>query len=100
MNRILVRVVLCALALALVSCTETQSKLSTSSTVNWSAQQKRVLLMAPDIKLGELGASGLIDWRADWTKTGKEFIDADIKGTLTGEGVDVADSGELTDPHA
>ncbi len=100
MNRTLARVGFCTLALALVGCTQTQSKLSTSSTVNWSAQQKRVLLMEPEIRLGELGASGLIDWRADWTKTGREFVDTDIKGTLTADGIDVADSGDVTDPHA
>jgi hypothetical protein len=100
MKRTSLCVAICVVALALVGCTHTESKLSTSSTVNWSTQQKRVLLMAPEIKLGELGASGLVDWRADWTKTGREFVNTDIKGTLTADGIDVADSGEVTDPHA
>ena len=99
MNRFFACAGVCAITLALLGCTQTQSKLSTSSTVNWSAQQKRVLLMEPDIKLGELGASGLVDWRADWTKTGRQFVDTDIKGTLTADGIDVTESGEVTDPH-
>jgi hypothetical protein len=56
--------------------------------------------MDPDVQLGELEASGTVDWRADWTKDGKGYIGSDIRGSLVSKGIEVADSGVVTDPHA
>jgi hypothetical protein len=90
---------LLSIAIAVSGCTQTETQVSKTATIGWTAPTKRVLLVEPDVKLGELGAGGSIDWRADWSKTGTGFVAQDIKGTLAARGIDVAESGTLTDPH-
>jgi hypothetical protein len=90
---------LCAVALAAAGCTTTRERVSKSNPIEWTTPTKRVVLMDPDVQLGEVGASGAVDWRADWTKTGKDFVGADIKQTLSSRGVDFAESGVVVDPH-
>lgn len=89
----------CIAALALAGCTTTQTQVSKSSTISWTAPTKRVLLVEPDVKLGELEAGGAIEWRADWSKTGTQYIQDDVRGVLIARGIDVAQSGTVTDPH-
>jgi len=90
---------ICAAAFALSGCTHTDTQVSKSATIGWTAPTKRVLLVEPDVKLGELDASCAVDWRADWSKTGSGFVAQDIRGALAARGIDVSDSGTLTDPH-
>jgi hypothetical protein len=90
---------ICAAALALCGCVHTDTQVMKSAAISWSAPTKRVLLIEPDVKLGELEAGGSIDWRADWSKTGTQFIADDVRGVLTARGIDVAQSGTVTDPH-
>lgn len=93
------RACIIAAALSLVGCTTTSVHTSKSATIAWTEPQKRVVVIDPDVQLGELGASGIVDWRADWTKTGKDFIDTDVHTDLVTHGVNVVESGTLTDEH-
>jgi hypothetical protein len=99
MRRAFLLTACCASALALSGCTHTETQVSKSAAIGWTAPTKRVLLVEPDVKLGELDAGGSIEWRADWSKTGTGFVAQDIKGTLAARGIDVSESGTLTDPH-
>jgi hypothetical protein len=50
---------------------------------------KRVLLMDPDVELGELTAGGEVEQRADWTMAAQGFIVGDIQGHFAKAGADV-----------
>lgn len=89
-----------AAALLLAGCTTTSVHTSKTATISWTEPEKRVVVMDPDVELGELGASGIVDWRADWTKTGKDFVDDDVHADLVAHGIQIVDSGKLTDEHA
>lgn len=95
----LTRLSACALALSLMACAVTRDAVSKSATITWNQPTKRVLLVEPDVKLGELEAGGTIDWRADWSKTGTELVAQNIKNALAVHGIEVAESGTITDPH-
>ena len=65
--------ILCALALALAGCAQTQafkSKPAIEGKVNPSV----VLLVEPDVKLSVLTAGGLQEPHAEWTETGKRNV--------------------------
>ena len=89
-----------AALLLLAGCTTTNVQTLKTATIDWSTAQKRVVIIEPDVQLGELGASGVIDWRADWTKEGADFVHDGIRGDMAARGIDIVDSGVLTDPHA
>ena len=89
-----------AALLLLAGCTTTNVQTSKSAAIDWSTAQKHVVIIDPDIQLGELGASGVVDWRADWTKEGSDFVHEGIRSDMAVHGVDIIDSGALTDPHA
>ena len=89
-----------AALLLLAGCTTTNVQTSSTATIDWSTAQKRVVIIEPDVQLGELGASGVIDWRADWTKEGADFVHDGIRSDLASHGIEIVDSGTLTDPHA
>src|SRR5690242_19936058 len=91
--------VACAAALTLAGCTHTETQVSKSAAISWTAPTKRVLLVEPDVKLGELEAGGSIDWRADWSKTGTQYIQDDVRGALLARGIDIQQSGTVSDPH-
>ncbi len=99
MKRAFLTAVVLGGALAVAGCTQSETQVSKSATIGWTAPTKRVLLVEPDVKLGELDAGGTIDWRADWSKAGTAFIAQDIKGALAARGIDAPESGTLTDPH-
>ena len=100
MRRVALRVGACALAVFLSCCTHTSTQISQTATISWTEPSKRVVLIEPDVKLGELEASGMIDWRSDWSQTAKGFIQADVRQSLLGHNVEVVESGNLSDPHA
>jgi hypothetical protein len=99
MKAILTRLGACALALSLGACVNTISQVSKTATITWDQPTKRVLLVEPDVKLGALEAGGSIEWRADWSKTGTDFVEQDIKAALSQKGIDLTESGTVTDPH-
>jgi hypothetical protein len=90
----------CALALGLGGCANTIVATPHSMNIQWTGSAKRVVLMDPDVKLGELEAGGSIDWRADWSDAGRKFITDDVHTALAAHGIDVVESGTISDPHA
>jgi hypothetical protein len=81
-------------------CTQTVTKLAAEAPVNWTAERgKRVVLVDPDVELSELTIGGVTEPRADWTRTGKDFIRADIADVLARKSITAVASEELTDPH-
>jgi hypothetical protein len=89
-----------ALACAgLAACVQTTALKSTSAAFDWSSPQKRVLLIAPDVELGELTAGGLTEPRADWSERAAHAIEASIADTLAQRGIQVSTLESLSDPH-
>jgi hypothetical protein len=89
-----------ALCVALCACTSTSNKVATSAPVNWTGESgKRVILVDPDVELSELTAGGTEEARADWSKTGKDFIRDDIAATLQAKGVTIVSADIITDRH-
>ena len=90
-----------ALCCGLMSgCTHTVSKVATDTTVNWTGEHgKRVVMVDPDVELSELTAGGITEARADWTKTGKDFIKADIAQVLARKSIDTVASADVSDAH-
>src|SRR5690348_883866 len=89
-----------ALCLALCACAQTKNDVATSAPINWTADSgKRVILVDPDVELSELTVGGLEEARADWSKTGKDFIKADIAATLQAKGVAIVSADSVTDRH-
>ena len=87
-----------ALCMALSACAQTKNDVATSAPVTWTAEAgKRVVLVDPDVELSELTAGGVTEARADWTKTGKDFIRADIASTLKAKGIDIVAADEASD---
>lgn len=92
------KIALLALCVALSACAQTKNQVATSAPVNWSAEAiKRVVLVDPDVELSELTAGGVTEARADWTRTGKDFIKTDITATLRGKGIDIVDADQSAD---
>lgn len=96
----LYRVAALAASMGVGACTATHVQTSKTATISWTEPAKRVVLVEPDVRLGELEASGMIEWRADWSKIGTEFVEDDIRSSLSGRSIDLVESGDLTDPHA
>lgn len=89
-----------ALCVGLCACAQTKNNVATTAPVNWTAEAvKRVILVDPDVELSELTAGGVTEARADWTKTGKEFIRADIASTLKAKGIDIVAADATSDRH-
>src|SRR3954463_7774415 len=87
-----------ALCVVLCACAQTKNDVATSAPVNWTTEAgKRVVLVDPDVELSELTAGGVTEARADWTKTGKDFIRSDIAATFKAKGVDVVAADETSD---
>lgn len=82
----------------LASCAANNNKLAAAPIV-WSGQDKHVVLIDPDVELDELTISGILEPRADWSKTGKDFIGADIRSSLSGRGITLVPTNEISDPR-
>ena len=89
-----------ALALLAGGCTRTLTATAEQTEVRWSdGAPKRVLVIDPDVELSELTMGGVSEVRADWTKTGKDYLRRDIAQTLAAKQIDTVDADGLTDPH-
>jgi hypothetical protein len=77
----------CACAV-LGACTHTTALKSEAATFDWSLQQKRILLISPDVELGEVTAGGLAEPRADWSGHAARAISTDLSTALAQRGVD------------
>ena len=83
--------------LCVAACATPASRTNTAATFEWTSPAKRVVLMPADVELGELTAGGLIEPRADWTEAARGHISAHIAETLRGKGVELVDSGNLSE---
>jgi hypothetical protein len=93
-------VVLGALCVLLSACTHTVSNTAAQTPINWTPEKaKRVVIVEPDVVLSELTAGGVAEARADWTQTGKEFIQTDIAAFLASKNIDAVPSGDIIDPR-
>jgi len=85
----IIRVLGLCLAAALLSSCASSVKIAGNTTFQWSSPSKRVLLVRPDVQLGDLSAGGTVEPRADWTKLAEDFISADTKGLLQRKNIDL-----------
>jgi hypothetical protein len=76
-------------ALSVAGCTMTSARTARTGMIQFTSPTKRVLLMDPDVQLGELTASGGVEQRADWTMAAQRFIVGDIQGHFAKGGADV-----------
>jgi hypothetical protein len=84
---------------ALCGCTHTVPLKSESAAFDWSSQQKRLLVIEPEVQLGELTVGGLVEPRADWSDRAAHAIEASMSGALAQRGIDVKTLETLSDPH-
>jgi hypothetical protein len=84
---------------ALGACTHTTALKSESAAFDWSSQEKRVVLVAPDVELGELTAGELLEPRADWSDNASHAVEGQLASALAGRGIQVDAMANLTDPH-
>ena len=85
------------LCLPLFACDAASPRLAESTTIQWSAASKNVLLVTPDIELSELTAGGANAPRADWTKAAIDRTAQDIAATLSARGVAVTRADTAAD---
>ena len=76
--RILTQAILFIVAFTLTSCAQT-TPLKRPEKVQQSISGKKVLLMPPDIELGELTVGGLLEPKADWTDLAQKHVGAALR---------------------
>ncbi len=91
--KVITLIMLCA---PLASCDAASPRLAQSVTVQWTGQDKRVVLATPDIELSELTAGGANAPRADWTKRAIDLTSKDITGTLAARGVAIVPADTIS----
>lgn len=67
------RLFLVVACLMMAACTTTQAKLSPSTGITPPAGA-RILIVQPDVQLGVLTASGLVETRQDWSEQGRDNL--------------------------
>jgi len=95
-GKIIALAFLCA---PLMACDAASPRLAESTTIQWSSQDKRVVLVTPDIELSELTAGGANAPRADWTRTAIELTGRDIEAALSARGIAVTRSDTGASPR-
>lgn len=89
-----------ALVLALSACAQNRSVSAQGASFSWSGNaEKRIIVVQPDVHLGELTAGGLVEPRADWTKTARIGIANRLKIFFGNRNTQVTMVDELTDHH-
>ncbi|GEM_PF-6267082 len=71
----------CALAIAIVGCTQTQT-FRPETKFQRVSETARVLLLKPDIELYELTAGGGLEPKAAWTEAAKANVDTALDAAL------------------
>ncbi|HTQ14708.1 MAG TPA: hypothetical protein VMH86_12615 [Rhizomicrobium sp.] len=95
----LARLLLPLAAVCLAGCTVTRD-IKAESSFTWSADaQKRVILIQPDVVLGEMQAGGLVEPRADWTATAQALLAKQLSSALGQRAIDVVAVNNLADEH-
>jgi len=86
-------------AMALGGCETTRAKTAPSASFSFTATEKRVAVIEPDVHLGELTASGMVEPRADWTDSARKHIARNIDTILDQRGIDTIHIDSLTNPQ-
>jgi|WetSurMetagenome_2_1015567.scaffolds.fasta_scaffold147617_2 hypothetical protein len=90
----------CLFAVALAGCAHNQGIKAQGAAISWSqTAEKRIAVIHPDVHLGELTASGLVEARADWTKAAEQGIAKNLKSYFAAQGVGAVMVDEISDPH-
>ena len=81
------------------ACTNTAALKSETARFDWSSPQRRLLLVKPDVELGEVTAGGVVEPRADWSDSATRGIEDSLATALSKRGIQVDTLAALTDPH-
>jgi len=57
---------------------------------------KRVVMIEPDVELAELDAGGILETRADWTKTAQTYIGEGLRAHFGKSGVELVNADRPT----
>lgn len=89
----------CFLLLSTSACTSTTTRLAEITEFRWKSATKQVLLVEPDVQLGEITAGGMFDPRADWTHMARQLINSETKRSLEEKGIKLVTVERLTHPR-
>jgi hypothetical protein len=84
---------------ALGGCAHSTDIKAQGASFVWTQGDKKILIVQPDVSLGELTAGGMVEPRADWTKAAQGFVAARLVDRMSRKNIAATMSGELTDPH-
>jgi hypothetical protein len=98
-SRVVLAVFAGMLCAALGGCAHSTNAKAVGAAFDWSQTEKKILVVQPDINLGELTAGGLVEPRADWTTAAKGFVGTRLNAFLARKKVAAAEPGDFTDPH-
>lgn len=88
------------LVLSLSACAVNRTVAAQDANFSWSgANEKRIVVIQPDVHLGELTTGGLVEPRADWTKTAQIGIANQLKIFFTKRNSEIVMVDDLTDHH-
>lgn len=85
--------------LGLSACSTARVNVADDLNIQWAEGQKRVLLVEPDVQLGELTAGGGFEPRADWTQSAQRYITAEASHILRTQNIDLVTIDKLEDPR-
>jgi hypothetical protein len=80
------------LGLSLAGCTSGSARTNSAASFHWTSPTKRVVLVEPDVQLGQLDVGGIFEPRADWTETAQGFINTNLRAHFAGSGAEVVDA--------
>ncbi len=84
---------------ALCACTHVSDHKATNASFNFTGQVKRIVLVNPDVTLGELTAGGVVETRADWTASAKGFIVDDVTAAMSAKGIETIKVEKFASEH-
>jgi len=86
-------------AFALCGCASTQNMKAQTAKFDWTQTEKKVVIVEPDVMLGELTAGGMTEPRADWTESTRKYLAGAFAKYLAKKSVATVPVDELTDEH-
>jgi hypothetical protein len=98
MKATIVRVCLMVLCCALGAC-QNMVKVADNTSFQWTSPSKKILLVQPDVQLGELSAGGTFEPRADWTGTAQGYIAEDTANILKAKSIDLVRDMQAPSPR-
>ena len=88
-----------AIACVGLSANVAVAQTSTLTALTWSSPEHRVLLIEPEVKLGEITAGGIVEPRADWSDRAAHALQQSLSAALGQHGIKTAALETLSDPH-